>query len=465
MDVNNTEARFSRVDGEVLANESAPLKHGPRLQWTSALPIIVLAAYLAALMVRFAYKGELYLSFFVDDFFYYLVVAKNLAFHGASTFNGVQATNGYHPLWLLTLAFLYRILGTHLPFFVGLMVLIWLLVCGSYVALRRSQISLGIGGDAGLAWALLSVTFMAVLSRTGMEVSLALFCLSLFWARMAKLPLERQTPAEALVSGLLASALVLSRLDTSLVVATYGALTLIRPAGSRRTAAKQMSWFTAGLLPVAIYVAINQMEFGTILPVSGIVKNLKSTWFPSASTVSILALPRLVNIVFTWPSLDAMRTLPAPCASWERRRQCGSSPVQSPACTGPAQSTALRGAPSVHFLRCALVLQRLADVVDLVSLPVGTGLGAVGANLDRTVDTAHAPGDVVARCRGRLRLAGDPAWTAWEPTGRRCLPCNGLSSLREFATAHPGRYGIGDAGGMGSYLMPMPVSAVGRSGG
>ena len=242
------DARTSRLDEEVFASESAPPKQERLLQWNVALPIIVLAAYFAALMVHFAYKGDLYLSFFVDDFFYYLVVAKNLVLHGASTFNGLQATNGYHPLWLLTIALLYKIFHTQLSFFVALSVLIWLLVCGSYRALRRTQLSLGIGGDAGLAWALLSITCMAVLSRTGMEIGLALFCLSLFWERMATRPLESQTPAAAFVSGLLASALVLSRLDACLVVAAYGGLTLIAPSGARRTAVKQVFYFGCGAL-------------------------------------------------------------------------------------------------------------------------------------------------------------------------------------------------------------------------
>ena len=271
--------------------------------WAALLPIIVLATYFATLMVRFAYPGQVFLSFFVDDFFYYLVIAKNLAFHGASTFNGLQATNGYHPLWLLTITSLIKMFGTGLPFFVALMVLIWLLVCGGYRCLRRTQAALAISSGAGPAFALISLTFMAVLSRSGMEVSLALFWLCLFWQRMASTPLERQSGIQAGVSGLLASAVILSRLDACLVIAAYGALTLIRPTTPRGKALRQVLWFGAGLIPVALYFAVNQIEFGTILPISGIAKNLKSNWLPSLSTVTILGIPRLVNILFAWPSI------------------------------------------------------------------------------------------------------------------------------------------------------------------
>jgi hypothetical protein len=444
MDNNKMDAGTSRLDKEVFASESAPPKQERLQQWKVALPIIVLAAYFAALMVHFAYKGDLYLSFFVDDFFYYLVVAKNLALHGTSTFNGLQPTNGYHPLWLLTIALLYKIFRTQLSFFVALSLLIWLLVCASYRALRHTQLSLGIGGDAGLAWALLSITCMAVLSRTGMEIGLALFCLSLFWERMATQPLERQTPAAAFVSGLLASALVLSRLDACLVVAAYGGLTLIAPS-----AVKQVFYFGAGLLPVAIYFAINRIEFGTMLPISGIAKNLKSTWFPSASTVSMLALPRLLNILFTWPSLtlcalfllhvlrgpvDADRAVPA-----DRRR------VQLCVALHPIIFYSVLSFSSDWPMWWIWYLYPLVPVCALL----GPTLIARWLPLTRSASlwlaAAVTCGSLVI-ILDRVRTERPAVFAMQRALG-----------LQEFAAAHPGLYSMGDTAGLPSYLIPAPL--------
>jgi hypothetical protein len=449
MDINEMDARSSRLDKELFARESAPPKQERLLQWNVALPIIVMAAYFAALMVHFAYKGDLYLSFFVDDFFYYLVVAKNLVLHGASTFNGLQTTNGYHPLWLLTIALLYKIFRTQMSFFVALSVLIWVLVCGSYRALRRTQSSLGIGGDAGLAWALLSITCMAVLSRSGMEIGLALFCLSLFWERMATRPLERQTPAAAFVSGLLASALVLSRLDACLVVAAYGGLTLIAPSGARRTAVKQIFYFGAGLLPVAIYFAINRIEFGTMLPISGIAKNLKSTWFPSASTVSILSLPRLINILFTWPSL-------ALCALFLLHMLRGRADADGAV---PADRRRVQLCVALHPIIFYSVLSFSSDwpmwwiwylypLVPVCAL-LGPTLIARWMPLTRSASlwlaAAVTCGSLVI-ILNRVRNER-PAVLSFQ----RAL------GLQEFAATHPGLYGMGDTAGLASYLMPAPV--------
>jgi hypothetical protein len=400
-------------------------------------------------MVRFAYQGNLYLSFFVDDFFYYVLVAKNLALHGASTFNGLQTTNGYHPLWLLTITLLYKIFGNQRALFVALVLVIWLLVCGAYWGLRRAQASLGMDRDAGLACALLSITFMAILSRSGMEVSLGLFWLSLFWARMAAQSLESQTPKQAVVSGLLASALVLSRVDTCLIVALYGGLTLVRPGGTRRKAIQQILWFSVGLLPVAAYFAINQIEFGTLLPVSGLVKNLKTTWLPSASTVSILRLPRMVNIVFAWPcfALCALFILHLLRRPMEPRNSV------------PADRRRVQLCVALHPILLYSVLSFTSDwpmwwiwyLYPLV--PVWALLGP--ALLERWLPlprTAFLWLAAAVACGSLLifldRLqTNTPAVYALERA----------TMLRQFAIAHPGRYGIGDAAGMPSYLMPVPV--------
>lgn len=433
--------RLTALNGQQPTGQAAP--------WTAALPIVVLGACFASLMARFAHKGELYLSFFVDDFFYYLVVAKNLAFHGASTFNGLQATNGYHPLWLLTIAFLCRVFDVHLPFFVAVVVLIWLLICGSYRALRRTQRSLGIGPDAGLACALFSLTWMAVVSRTGMEVGLALFWLSLFWARMAARPLERQTPAGALVSGLFASALVLSRLDTCLVVAAYAALTLVKPSGAGWTAVKQLLWFGAGLLPVAMYFALNQIEFGTALPISGLAKNLKSTWLPSTSTVLVLAVPRLVNFVFTWPSITL-------CALF--LLQSLRAPRQAESSTWPDQRR-VQFCVALHPIIFYTVLSFSSDwptwwiwyLYPLVPVCALLGPTVIARWIPLTRGAALWLAAAVA-C-GSLVIMVDRV----SANSSAAYAFQRASRLRDFAAAHPGRYGIGNTAGMASYLMPAPV--------
>ncbi len=43
------------------------------------------------------------LNWYYDDSFFYFKIAQNVAHHGVFSFDGINLTNGFHPLWLLTL--------------------------------------------------------------------------------------------------------------------------------------------------------------------------------------------------------------------------------------------------------------------------------------------------------------------------------------------------------------------------
>jgi hypothetical protein len=271
-------------------------------KWGFLLPLLVLGTFGVVLLARFFTKGDLYLAYFEDDYYYYLIVARNLVLHGLSSFDGVRPTNGYQPLWQVVNITLYWMFGSTRTFFVVLALLVFLLVCATYRVMRQTQSIMGITDGYGLACALLSITFMASISRTGMEVSLTLFLLMLFWKRMAAQPLEDQTAGAAVLSGLLASGVVLGRLDSLMVVGLYGLLTLQRSRRTRSETVRTLAYFTLGLLPVVAYFAFNHHNFGTVLPISGVAKNLKTDLSPSSSTLNSLLRVRGVNVLLTWPS-------------------------------------------------------------------------------------------------------------------------------------------------------------------
>ena len=266
------------------------------------LPPLLLGTYAIVLLARFFTPGDLYLSYFEDDYFYYLVVARNIVLHAFSSFDNIRPTNGYQPLWQLVNTALYWIFGDHRAFFVVLVLLVFLLVISTYRVLRSSQVALGTQNGYGLACALFSITFMAAISRSRMEVSLTLFLLALFWRRMAASPLEEQTPAAALLSGLLASAVVLGRIDALIVVSLYLLMTFLRSDGTRSAILRSLLFFSIGLLPVIVYFAWNHATFGTFLPISGVAKNLRSPWRPSDTTLHGLLKVRSVNVLLTWPA-------------------------------------------------------------------------------------------------------------------------------------------------------------------
>jgi hypothetical protein len=77
-----------------------------------ALPALLFAAALAFGFYLFSASVSSLLAHGIpDDAFYYLKIAQNFARGAGSSFDGINPTNGYHPLWFLTLAGLYRLLG------------------------------------------------------------------------------------------------------------------------------------------------------------------------------------------------------------------------------------------------------------------------------------------------------------------------------------------------------------------
>lgn len=416
--------------------------------WARIFPVVLLATYLLVLLSRFTHGGNRFLTFFEDDFFYYLVVARNLAHHGVSTFNGIQPTNGYHPLWLLINTLLYRVFGDREALFVTLVLLVWLLVCGAYRELRRAQGSLHASDGYGLACALFSLTFLAVVSRTGMEVSLTLFFLALFWHRMAAQPLEDQTYRGAMVSGLLASGIVLSRIDALMIVVVYGALTLYKPRGTRKAALRSLAWFGLGLLPVAVYFVFNRVEFGAFLPISGIAKNLKEGLIPSASTIKSLLAPRLVNVLLTWPAcvIEVLFLLHL------LRR-----PQKDDASDRGGQRVLL--CVFLHPVLFYAVLSITSDwpiwtwyYYPLVPLAALLGPAALG-------DFKLIRGK--ALMRGLTAAVGCMAVLVLvsfvRPNATEVLIYQQAMELQGFVKTHPGRYAMGGGAGMPSYLMSAPV--------
>lgn len=80
---------------------------------------IGLIGVLARFFGAYYFHNDGYISLFEDDFYYYVITAKNLALNGHSSFDSFTMTNGYHPLWFLILSgIIYIFQGVGNPFFI-----------------------------------------------------------------------------------------------------------------------------------------------------------------------------------------------------------------------------------------------------------------------------------------------------------------------------------------------------------
>lgn len=188
------------------------------------IPSLILGVY-AVYMVFTTAIGTMSVlrRFFPDDGFFYMVIARNVALGYGSTFDRVDPTNGYQPLWLVVLAVAYRLIGPLSP-----------------DAGQRLTLLLGVAGVlAG------GVLFLRILQRVscpprfqplavavylgasafhsfGMEahlgIALALWLILSVWddwpaPERASLPLSR-----AAILGIAGALVVLCRLDNALFV-------------------------------------------------------------------------------------------------------------------------------------------------------------------------------------------------------------------------------------------------------
>src|SRR5262252_3931944 len=77
----------------------------------------VAAVFVAWLLVIWLWPPVIY-CLTADDSYYYLVTAKNAAHGFGFTFDQMNPTNGFHPLWGHVLVPLARIFGAHMGVFV-----------------------------------------------------------------------------------------------------------------------------------------------------------------------------------------------------------------------------------------------------------------------------------------------------------------------------------------------------------
>jgi len=220
--------------------------------------------------------------FFRDDFFYYLKVAQNLAHGAGSTFNGLVATNGYHPLWLLLLTCLSFF--TEKPGYILGSLAIAGLLSGlfTYFLSRRILLLSGLEVLPASAFALLVVSYDTPMLFGGMEVTLTVPLMLLVALMVLQQSEWMVSVAKGAVLGLAISAMILARLDTLIFAVLLLISILIHKSLRKKLRASSSVGVLLGLIPVAFYFLSNVLLFHTLLPISGMAKQLKQGVMPTS---------------------------------------------------------------------------------------------------------------------------------------------------------------------------------------
>lgn len=217
-----------------------------------------------------------------DDAYFYLKTAWHLGRGDGSTFDGLNATNGYHPLYLWVLAALSRVVP--LVDRAGLVAVVWLDTVLTVVWLAvMAALAARLGWRRPVIWMLVAALLpIAAIGDVGMEVNLLL---PLAWGMVLVLARGDRRPGDEWRAGLLGALACLARLDAGLFVGavTAGVLLSRGPwpiTGAHvRTAVRLLAPSVVALAGVAL---VNRWRFGHVATVS--------SWLKSGRQADLVAL-------------------------------------------------------------------------------------------------------------------------------------------------------------------------------
>ena len=210
-----------------------------KLPWFEILLAVVFLS--ATLYAAFSDGYNLPNRWFIrDDAYYYFKVAQNISEGHGSTFDGLHATNGYHPLWLLICIPIFALARYDLilPLRVLAIVIGLLQVTTSILLYRllRSAVSPAAGVLAACFWAFNSYV-LVFLYKTGVESNIALLLLLLLLTLLR--PFERtwrqSPPAASQIAGfgILATLVTFGRLDLVFFALILGLWIVFRASALR----------------------------------------------------------------------------------------------------------------------------------------------------------------------------------------------------------------------------------------
>ena len=249
-------------------------------------PWIALAALIAlglAARLAFIWSGISDRGVLADDAFYYFTIARNVVTGLGSTFDGLAPTNGYHPLYLVTLLPVFLI-GEKLRLGAWIPVHLALSLCAAFEALAATLIFSAVRRlfttraalTAAALWLLCPLPMF--LGLRGLETSLST-CVLAGWLALAAPALARGRleRARAIALGALLGLLGLARADlgplAGLLAVVFFAPWRSRAAGEWRRATGLLGLMAVVAMAVASpWLLWNQHAFGSPWPVSGLVK-------------------------------------------------------------------------------------------------------------------------------------------------------------------------------------------------
>ncbi len=248
----------------------------PRGGWAFRVALAAVAASCAVFVL--AAGTPRLLTVVPDDAAYYFEIAENAAAGRGLTFDGLNRTNGFQPLWLAVLVPVCAVHRGEPETMLRIFLLLQIALLSGAGALIHSLLARYYRPSVAFLGGMLFVFAVFLPAVNGMESAILVFCLALALRDAARSALVVGGSGKRhLLFGLLLGLIVLARLDMIFVPVVVGAACLVRIVAERQrrgAAARRLLGLAAGVaLVVGPYLAFNLVSFGGMMPMSGMLKS------------------------------------------------------------------------------------------------------------------------------------------------------------------------------------------------
>jgi hypothetical protein len=372
---------------------------------------------------------------FSDDFFYYVIPSMNWVQGHGSTFFPGEFTNGYHPLWFVWIALLHVVAGNGFLFFAFVDLSILALIVGFFFVFERVLRSVTGGELAAAVGAAVATAVLLPLSTAGVETALTAFAAAVLLWLLLRTPLSAMTVRDAGLAGLAGAVMVLSRLDSVVLLILVVAIAVVRFDWRQRAA------LLLGAAPIPVYLAMNVAVSGHLATTSMAAKTLGVYWPPNLWFVSHPSLA--VGIVTVTALVAAVAAI-----AWLTRRDDRADVRRICLALGSVSLfQILAQALTSGWVLFPWYFWSLCLVLGLVAALVTEHVGAGGRR--RAVGI---PAGVAVLLLGVRLVLGSFTPDQWQVDIAAAA-----GRLHAFAEDHPGVYAMGDAAGTPAYAMGQPV--------
>lgn len=231
---------------------------------------VITAGFVGTLLLALAPTSFVISNFIPDDSFYYFQIARNFLDGAGSTFDGINPTNAYHPLWLLLILPIFHLFSSSSA---GLdtapiqAVLVVSACLNLIIGIVLYRISARFTSNAWIRAAILGVWYLnpvnvyAMLNGLETPLSLTFIALFILFALRAG---EQMSTRRLAIAGLVGGLMMLARLDNVFYFVMFLAWLLYERGLRREGMTRVLLVGFSATAVVAPWLAWNFVNFGML---------------------------------------------------------------------------------------------------------------------------------------------------------------------------------------------------------